>query len=78
MHPERRALHQVREIEIARRRRDGIAVEADECPHLAAPKGLGERGEGFGFELSADARRESIDRRAEPIVDPYGERLRAM
>ena len=77
MHPERRALRQVHKIEIARRRSDGIAVEAYECPHLAAPKGLGERGEGFGFELTRRGR-ESIDRRAEPIVNPYGERLRTL
>ena len=44
MHPERRAPHQAHEIEIAGRRRDGIAVEAYERPYLAAPKGFGERG----------------------------------
>ena len=76
MDPERRALHQVRETEIAGGRRDGIAVEADECPHLAAPKGLGERGQGCRFELGR-RRRESIDRRAEPIVNPHRKRLRS-
>ena len=76
MHPERRALHQVHETEIAGGGRGGIALKGDECPHLAAAKGLGERGQGLGFELRR-RRRESIDRRAEPIVDPHRKRLRS-
>ena len=69
MNAEGRARHEVSEAEIARNRRDGIAVERNERPDVPVAKSVGERRDRSGLRREI-IRREGVDRRIKSIVDP--------